>query len=291
MTRYGNHVYWTRPRRPDERPFSDFEACALAVSCMTWRACNGPIRLFTDARGRDQLGDMGLLGFWDEIDTDLLLTIPTDVRADVFWDFGKSWVVGHLPPSDCILDLDLIVWRQLDFPIDSPACLHWERPVEPWYPGADGLSRPPNYEFDASIQWDAPVANTAFLVAGVEAIRREFLAEALRFARGNRPGGTGIAEMLFAGQRLLAHVARRLGRPPTALADHLFNPADPGTDDSGPLSLYACERGSCFTHLWRHKWPLLQDRAAADRFRASLIRRCAAIAPGLERRLDSLRGA
>lgn len=291
MKRCGNHVYWTSPRRPQERPFSDFEACTLAVSCVAWRAHNGPIRLFTDARGRDHLGDMGLLGFWDAIDTDLLLAVPTDVRADVFWDIGKTWVLGHLPPTDCILDLDLIVWREIDLPIDSSAFLHWEYPVEPWYPKADKLSRPENYEFDEKIDWEAPVANTAFIIAGVDRVKREYIAEALRFARGNHPVGTGIAEMLFAGQRLFAHMTRRLAQPPTVLSEYLYNPAEPDAINTSPLALYGVDLGSCFTHLWRHKWTLLKDRPAADAFRASLIRRCGPITPELERQLHALRGA
>jgi hypothetical protein len=291
MTRCGNHVYWTRPRRLDERPFSDFEACALAVSCVTWKACNGPIKLFTDPQGRDQIGEMGLIGFWDEIDTNLLCSIPSDIQADAFWDFSKTWVIGQLRPSDCVLDLDLIVWRTLNFATESPAWLHWERPVEHWYPREAGLSRPLHYEFDASIDWDAPVANTAFMVAGSDAIRRKFLAEALRFARGNRPLGTGICEMLFAGQRLLPHVVRSHCSSPTTLVDHLFDPSQPHTLGQDPLALYAFEQGCCFTHLWRHKWSMLQNKDKAEHFIEWLICCCETIAPGNHRRLNLARGA
>ena len=51
MNRRGAHVYWTRPGRPDERPFADFEALTLAVSCLMWRAFNGPTTLCTDQGG------------------------------------------------------------------------------------------------------------------------------------------------------------------------------------------------------------------------------------------------
>jgi hypothetical protein len=287
------HVWWTRPRPTNARPLATFEAVALAVSCLLWTEFNGPVRLFTDAGGLARLDRMGLLPFWDEIDTRLLAGMPEAVAPDAFWDVGKTVVLGELPAGTCVLDLDLVVWGPLRLPEDAVGFLHWEQPAGPWYPGPEGLSCPPGYAFDPDFDWAAPLCNTAFMTARDGRFRRAFVGEALGFAAGNRPAGAGIAEMLFAGQRLFAHVGRKLGARLVPLVDHVFHPEGPWPGPDDPLALAACERGVAFTHLWRHKWPLLADPAAGDRFRRWLIRRCLALAPDLAGRranLENLKG-
>ena len=294
MNRRGAHVYWTRPGRPDERPFADFEALTLAVSCLMWRAFNGPITLCTDRGGIAHLAQMTLLPFWDEIDTAVLQQVPDDVQADVFWDLGKAVTLAALPSGSCVLDLDLIVWQRLDLAADALGFLHWERPVRPWYLGPRDLNTPPGYTFDPVIDWDAPVCNTAFTTAGDPEFGNRYATEALRFARRNRPDHAGLGEFLFAGQRLFAHLGRRHGARMDPLVEYVFDPEVPDGHGDDPLALHACEAGIPFTHLWRNKWPLLRDIAAADRFRNWLIQRCVGLAPQFEHRraeLEAIRGA
>lgn len=293
MIRGGAHVYWTRPRRPDERPFADFEAVTLAVSCLMWRAFNGPVTLCTDEVGISQLERMKLLPFWDAIDTEVLREVPHDIQADVFWDLGKAVALAALPAGSCVLDLDLIVWQRLELSANALGFLHWERPVRPWYVGPQELHTPPGYTFDATIDWAAPVCNTAFTTAGDPEFAGLYASEALRFARRNRPRHAGLGEFLFAGQRLFAHLGRRHGMQMKPLVEYAFDPEFPEGDVDDPLALHACERGIPITHLWRHKWPMLQDAGAADCFRTWLIKRCVDLAPQFEDRrseLEALRG-
>ena len=277
----GAHVYWTRPRSVDMPKFSDLDWCVLAVSAIVWRALNGPAWLFTDQRGRDEIEVAGLLPLWDRVDVDCLEQIPKTIHAPAFWDFGKTVALCHLPASGCVLDLDLIVWDHL-LPSGSGAVsfLHWETPVMPWYPGPDGLSVPTGYTFDPSIEWDTPVCNTAFLRCPDPVVRQTFLENANRFASGNRPTGSGIAEMLFAGQRSLAHVIRVSGTSPQPLIDYLYVPCgesrwlnDPLPVDD-PLAPEACDFGVPFTHLWRHKHMLRKQPAATLGLRERLVSRC-----------------
>jgi hypothetical protein len=275
----GVHVYWTRPRAVDSLPMSDVDVAVLAVSAVVWRARNGPIWLFTDHRGRAEMAEIGLLGLWDRVDSDFLEEIPAEVNAAAFWDLGKTLTLNRLPLYGCVLDLDLIVWEPFSPVAGAGAFLHWEAPVLPWYPGPDGLSVPPGYSFDSEIDWDAMVCNTAFMCLPNTEVREAFVEAAMRFALGNRPAGSGIAEMLFAGQRMLAHLIRTFGVRPRPLVDFLYVPcgesrwlADP-LPVTDPLTLDACDAAVTFTHLWRHKH-LLNEGAARKHFIGELERRC-----------------
>lgn len=284
----GAHVYWTRPRGPEAPLMSPLERAVLAASAITWRAQNGPVWLFTDERGRDEMAAMGLLPLWDRVDLACLETIAADIPAHAFWDIGKAIVLSALPQGACILDLDLVIWEPFT-PGEGVSFLHWETPVLPWYPGPEGLSAPAGYAFDRALDWNAPVCNTAFLCCPDPGLCRAFADGALAFARGNWPAGAGIAEMLFAGQRLLAHTLSARAAKPKPLIDYLYVPCGESRwltaplVAGDPLTPEACERGVPFTHLWRHKHILRERAAKAEAFRDLLVRRCRARAgPAVE---------
>jgi hypothetical protein len=281
QSQVGAHVYWTRPRGPDAGFASQLERAVVAASALMWQASNGPVWLFTDTRGRDEVERRGLAPLWDKINVSSLDSVADDIDAAAFWDLGKTIVLNELPLEGFVLDLDLVIWQELEpTPDDAVVFLHWETPVMPWYPVREGLSTPPNYEFDPRIDWDAPVCNTAIISCPDQHVRTAFLGSALEFARRNKPPGTGIAEMLFSGQRMLGHTLRITGVRPLPVIDYLFAPFDGSRwlrdlsrrDD--PLGLYACGNGEVFTHLWNQKH-LLRDRpAAAAQFCQFLARRC-----------------
>jgi hypothetical protein len=273
------HVYWTRPRAEDV-PLDTLERSVLAASAVVWRSINGPILLFTDRLGRKEFEDAGLLPLWDHVDTETLESIPPDIHAKAFWDFGKTMVLAKIPPGAIVLDLDLIVWKPLPPVQCAVSFLHWEAPVSPWYPGPADLSVGPGYFFDGDFDWEAPVCNTALLCSPDQRVSKAFLAAALRYARNNRSVGTGIAEMLFAGQRLLAHVARRLDVRLNPIIDYLYVPCGKSmwlTESftvEDPLAPDACDNGVPFTHLWRYKHILREHPDEAAEFRTRLLRRC-----------------
>jgi hypothetical protein len=274
----GAHVYWTRPRAGTL--LTALERSVLAASAVVWRSVNGPIVLFTDRLGRDELGRFGLLTLWDQVDTETLESIPEDINASAFWDLGKTVVLARIPPGIFLLDLDLIVWDPLQADKSAVMFLHWESPVPPWYPGPGGLSTAPGYAFDPNFDWEAPVCNTALLCSPKEEVSEAFVASALRFAQGNRPDGTGIAEMLFAGQRLLAHTARRLKVALAPVLDYLYVPCGESRwlgkrlEVEDPLTPDACLSGVAFTHLWRFKHIFREQPGAAADFQACLVQRC-----------------
>lgn len=283
MTRplVGAHVYWTKPRSAATGSATPLDQAVVAASVLMWRASNGPVWLFTDANGRQDMERRGLAPLWDKIDVNSLDSVPDNIDATAFWDLGKTIVLNGLPPDGVVLDLDLVVWQQLEpTPADTMAFLHWEAPVPPWYPAPAELSTPPNYKFDPRTDWDEPVCNTALMSCPDQRVRTAFLASALEFARDNKPSGSGTAEMLFAGQRMFAHTLRIAGARPRPVIDYLFVPVgasrwlqEPSRHDD-PLGLYACVRGETFTHLWNQKH-LLRDRPAdAARFCEFLAGRC-----------------
>ena len=272
------HVYWTRPRAGTS--LTALERSVLAASAVVWRSVHGPIILFTDQLGRAELDRFGLLPLWEKVDTETLESIPKDIYAPAFWDLGKTVVLARIPPGSYLLDLDLIVWDPIQTDTSAVTFLHWESPVSPWYPGPGGLSTAPGYTFDPDFDWDAPVCNTALVCSPKEEVSSAFVASAFRFARGNRPDGTGIAEMLFAGQRLLAHITRCLGVALVPVLDYLYVPCGESrwlgerVDVDDPLTPNACASGVAFTHLWRFKHLLRDQPSAAADFQARLVQRC-----------------
>ena len=295
--RTGAHVYWTRPRAAGAPSLDALEQSILVASAVVWRKVCGPIVLFTDRVGQTELANIGLLPLWDHVDTEVLERIPREIHAPAFWDLAKTVVLAQMPLGAFVLDLDLIVWNPIPAENCSITFLHWEAPAMPWYPESGGLSVPAGYVFDRDFDWQAPVCNTALICSQRKDISGAFLAAALRFAQGNRPVGTGIAEMLFAGQRLLAHTARRHGALLTPVIDYLHVPCGESrwlaNEQSvrDPLTLDACERGVPFTHLWRFKHTLRQQPAVAAKFRNKLLLRCRERAGEGVNRWQSLIGA
>lgn len=275
----GAHVYWTRPCKSPAPYLSKLDTAVLVASATMWRAKNGPTWLFTDPRGYRELSQLGLIGLWDQVDLNCLEEIPTDIDASAFWDLGKTFALSRLPPDGCVLDLDLVVWNSVHQSSDSVSFLHWESPKPPWYPGPDGLSVPPAYAFDHRIDWDAPVCNTAFIRCPDLKLRRTYLEAAMFFSRGNQPANSGIAEMLFAGQRMLAHLIRESAVKPLPMIDYLYDPygqshwlveQHPVAD---PLTPEACDMGVNFTHLWKHKHTIRGSKTERQ-FLHDLERRC-----------------
>lgn len=288
MNRHGAHVYWTRPRGGETATFKGFEKLTIAASCLMWQSLNGPITLYTDDCGVEQLCAVGMLPYWNEVDVSLLRNIPKEIDAKAFWDLGKAVVLQELSPGSSVLDLDLVVWEPVALPNESVGFLHWEQPVAPWYPGLDGLSRPENYRFADDIDWSRYACNTAFTCSPSQSFARLFAAEAMSFAFGNKPAGCGLGEFLFAGQRLYSHVGQKLGLDMHPLLDFVYDPTVDSIGKTHPLHLYACEQGTCFTHLWRNKWHLHANENAAREYNCWLIERCLALVPTLHFRRQEL---
>lgn len=275
----GAHVYWTRPRKTPAPYLSKLDTAVLVASATMWRAMNGPTWLFTDPQGLRELSQLGLIGLWDQVDLNCLEEIPTDIDASAFWDLGKTFALSQLPSDGCLLDLDLVIWNAVQHSSDTVSFLHWESPKPPWYLGPDELSVPPAYAFDTCIDWNAPACNTAFMRCPDLRLRHMFLEAALFFARGNRPANSGIAEMLFAGQRMLAHLIRASASKPLPMIDYLYDPCGQSrwlvehhtVDD--PLTPEACDMGVTFTHLWKHKHTI-RGSEIEETFFHDLERRC-----------------
>jgi len=285
------YAYWTRPSRRPLRPgaaaFSALDLLVTAVSVLLWRRANGPARLYTDKAGLEYFDHVGLAGLWSSIDTAVLEAIPQAIDAAVFWDIGKVFALEHHGCPAAVLDLDLIVWAEVErLRCADVQFLHWEELVEPWYVSPERLHRPPGYRFAPGLDWNMWACNTALMYVRDERFREAYCCECRAFAAGNRPpDGWGLAEFLFCGQRLYGMTARRLrveARPfieychvPCGRSRWLVTP--PPHDD--PLSPLAFRERFPFTHLWASKHRFREDPAAARRYGQLLARRCLEVDP------------
>lgn len=254
--------------RPAERPclgeamLPRFELVTIALSALSWRAHNGPIRLFTDSRGADSLEAAGLLALWDAgVDASTLEARSRDIDPVAFWAAPKVLALSVVPSPCALLDTDLIVWRPVgEGIVEAELVVAHREPLDPSvYVAREVLGTPPGYGFPTEWDWNEPACNTAFVYMANEELRITYTREALRFMRGNAHRDFGcLTQMVFAEQRLLAMCARALG-------------VEVGVLLGGPQHTW--DEQDLVTHLWGHKSLLRADARREEAYcRAALAR-------------------
>ena len=271
------HVFWTAPYRAHGTNLDDIsvmtplERLVLAASALVWRTHSGLITLYTDGPGYDLVHRWGLTEIWSAIDTRTLNSAPSDISPNVFWDLGKTLALASASLPITLLDLDLVVLEPLK--VTAPVQFyHWEELEEPWYPPRCLLPTPSGYEFPDA-DWTCRAGNTALVHIDDELFRKEFVAESLRFSRGNlvRPNQS-LAAFLFSGQRLFTLVGSRRPGLIVPFLPYLFAVHSPPVWlgpthlQGNPLALNSYRSGSPHLHLWSHKHVLRRDHRAAQCF-------------------------
>lgn len=290
----GFHVVWSRPRAesfaadgPDAQPFGPLELLSAALSAALWRHHHGSCRLYTDALGRAWLARKGLESVWDEVDDTLLEGVPPAVRAPVFWDIAKVFILARLEEPAVALDLDLLVWEPFEMVADVQV-LHFETASPPWYVERVDLRTTAGYRFDPAWDWNTDAANTALLASRDPAYSRELWAQALRFALG-AAHHAGQAEFLFAVQRLVPLVAKGMGRSIASVLEYRHDPNMPFDWDSWRSAEWRVDLPfspflSC-THLWMLKHVLAERLDWRVGYVADLLCRFTARVPRGDRAL------
>lgn len=208
----GYHVFSTEPFRMRNTgadfSFSEYQRQTMELSARLWRRYNGPIRLITDALGRDYLAQYGMLDLYEEV----LLLMDADVygiNCEKFWASGKVLALKELDTPCAIIDLDLLIWQKLSLAGYPLAVMHTEFLNELYYPGFKHFKMAPSYQFHKD--WDESVEplNTAFLYLSDRELKDFYVSESIRFMcnERNTPDFDGSVCMVFAEQRILAMCA------------------------------------------------------------------------------------
>ena len=257
------HSNWTRPffvRNPEgQYAVEPFELLTTALSALTWRRENGPIRMICDSEARRYYESLGLLFLWDEGVHPLLDAVPADVNAMAFWAAGKLYALSAMPCPCVMVDTDLICWKPLAPLVRGldAAAIHREDIMPDIYPGPSAFPASCGFDF-AAFDWSVQPFNTALAYFGDDAFRRYYTDTAIRFIRSAPEADDVLTYMVFGEQRLLAMCAAKKRVRAAALSDL---PA-----------LFGGEQGGYFTHVWGFKQQMRDEPALYEDF----CRRCAA---------------
>lgn len=241
----GIHVFWTTPLTQSGRSIrlQDFEMLTWALSVLTWRKWNGPLRLHTDEKGAAFVKEKGLEGLYNDISLSLK---NHNANPVLYWSSGKFAALAKEETPIALLDVDTIVWKQLDLSDRRVVVLHAEERLD-WPCYTENRERfGPELE-PGEWDWTVPALNTAFLHFGNLEVKQRYLDLVEGFMKRadgipplTRLEGRFVDHTVFVEQRLLGMLLAKMRMEPGFLGklnraeDHL-------------------ERNTVVSHLWNSK--------------------------------------
>lgn len=240
----GFHTLWTAPYFTQNTnnlngtyDMQDYELLTMIMSALMWRRMNGSITLYGDKKAIDYVEKKGVAHIWDggieEID------VPDRISPRVFWAAGKLYALRSACMPEVMVDLDLIVWKNIGSYIKETdiSAIHREGIYPEVYPGRDFFNMREGYEFDPDWNWDAPPVNTCMLYIADEQFKKYYVDSSIDFMENCIETEENLCHMVFAEQRLLAMCA---GKKEKRIASFFPEAAD-------------IDRQDVFTHLWGYK--------------------------------------
>jgi hypothetical protein len=146
------------------------------ISCAK-KNSNLPLKLYTDNIGYEYYKKIGLIKYFDEVNTELLNSINESdiINAGQFWTSGKIISICNEEPPFIFMDLDLFLLSKIPNWIyeNDLVCTHWELPRHFLYITKNmlderQLSIP---EFDETML----IPNTSFLYINNNEIQKRYL--------------------------------------------------------------------------------------------------------------------
>lgn len=198
----------------------DFEILTWVTSALE-AGRHGAIHLITDSLGLRFFNNSGLAWIYDEI-LPILDDLPPTIHPGIFWDAGKSFALRHVRTPCVMVDYDAILWRPLR-PSASVMALHEEPRTWSFY--ASNREQFSRFGFEEEgWDWEVNPVNTGLLYFADNRVPREMANRSLAMMNAysawyaDLPPDAQTVPIpqnratLFAGQRLLAMTARRLGQ-------------------------------------------------------------------------------
>ena len=191
---------------------NDFEIFTMILSALEWRKNNGEIKLVTDKKGRDFVQKYGIENIWNEMELSLDEMDNLPINENVFWAGAKILALSKQKSPCVMIDLDFIVWKQLDFSQyeNELAVIHRESVNNGVYPQQDYF-KVNKFNFNEKWDWSLLACNTAFAFFGNEELRQYYCKKALDFMLDVDIKEDFLCYMVFAEQRLSAMCADELG--------------------------------------------------------------------------------
>ena len=237
----------------DNLSMQKFELLTMILSALEWKKHNGTIKLITDSRGAEYLNHFNIIDLYDEVDTSLDTLDSLNIDEKVFWAGAKIFALSKQQAPCVMMDLDFIVWQQLDFTpyLNNAAVIHFEKVNNYIYPSAEHFKFKDDFKFPPALDWTVEACNTAFAYFGANDIIKKYCDFAFEFMQRADTNNATLPYMVFIEQRWLAMCMKLMNRKVYEMSslEDLF---------SGHQKY--------FTHIWGHKQRFRNNPEQSDRF-------------------------
>ena len=181
----GFHTLWTAPffqnNDRDTYDMQDYELLTMILSALMWRKNNGPVTMYGDSRAIDFIGEKGIADIWDGGLKEI--HVPGSVPPRVFWAAGKLYALKLVDMPSVMVDMDLIVWKNVSGYIDGAdvCAIHREGLYPDVYPDKSFFNMNDSYSFDSDWDWDEPAVNTCMLYIRDNEFKNYYVDKAVDF--------------------------------------------------------------------------------------------------------------
>jgi hypothetical protein len=291
-----------KPLQSIDEMFSDYYLLAMILSVLQWKKLNcGPVKIYGDVNVITYLAKFDLLDLWDEYDMDTLKNLDKRIDSSCFYSAGKFYAYLREPAPCFMVDLDLILWKNLESVTSEVAVgfTHWEdtSPASYWYGPKEGLKAPKGYAFRDVWNWNLMAANTSLVYFKDDALKDYYASEALRYMIDNQVGGEFHLikpELLFVEQRLLPLCIYEMGLIDRmkVFIDTIWNPSEgrftKHDGEIGEWSYYDLVDQPVLTHLWIAKQHIEKNQKYRNFYCSRLLDSILTYFPELVTRLEKI---
>ena len=257
----GFYSIWTGPFKikHETTPFfmEDYDLLTLIISAASYKKNNGKVRLYADKDGAHYINGLNMSEMFD--DGVVIMDPDRNINPKVFWAAGKLESLKLLDKPSVMIDLDLIIWKNLDEFLTGADIygIHREQIRNEIYPDLDFFKVKKNYKFPDNLDNEALPLNTAMLHIENLDFTHEYAEASLKFMKSCTEKNENLRHMVFAEQRLLPMMAT----PRNLTIKTMF----PLGEDIG-IQDY-------FTHIWGHKNILKYNKDERAKFCTRIIKR------------------
>lgn len=257
----GFYSIWTKPymlgANHEKYEMADYEILTFIMSVLEWQAHNGDAYLYSDELAREFITSRGI----DSLFRDRVINFDVDeaINPRVFWAAGKLFALKKLQRPMTMVDLDLIVWKNINELVEGSDIygIHREQIRPEVYPDKDYFKFRDGYSFPDDYDWEALPLNTALLyIKDIDFIHK-YADAAIDFMYYVDVESENLKHMVFAEQRLLPILASRYKKDITTMYSI--------GEDIGYQEY--------FTHVWGHKNILKYNDKEKQKFCRRIVER------------------
>lgn len=257
----GFYSIWSKPylesKKTTEYWMQDFEILTMVLSLLKWQELNGPVKMIGDQPALKYLESLSLLDLFQDGAEELV--VDDDINGKVFWAAGKLYALRQMDKPAAMIDLDLIVWKNLDEWISKSDVLviHREEITDEIYPDFSFFKMRDGYVFPKEWNRQIQPCNTALLYMEDLLFQKEYANTAIDFMKNCAEEKENLCHMVFAEQRLLPICAEMNHKKITSFY--------PLATDIGKQDF--------FTHVWGHKNILRYNFSEREKFCKRIMNR------------------